>query len=365
MEGKESTYNDEISLRDLILKIRSFIREVIRYWYIPAICILLVIAYQGYQYIQFEPIYPARITFSVDEDEGGSSPGLTGILGQFGLGSVRPSRYNLDKILALSKSRRVIEHTLFGKIIIDGKDDFLANHLIREYHLNHTTQADDASESGFYFTHDSLSAFNRQENEILLSLFNFIIGPPDNPKKALITADYNEDTNIMSIDVSSTSEELSLALANRMFESLSEYYVNKAIEKQAKTLSVITAKKDSVLAVLKGTEYQLAHFKDSHRGMLMRTDQVSDLRLQREITALSAMYAEVLKNTEVADFSLKNKIPFIQVIDAPLSPIQPTQISLLRKLLISILIGGIIGTVLVVGRKVFIDIMAENGHVRT
>ena len=168
----------------------------------------------------------------------------------------------------------------------------------------------------------------------------------------------------MSIDVSTTNEEISLALANRMFESLSEYYVNKAIEKQSKTLSVITAKKDSVLTVLKGTEYQLANFKDSHRGLLMRTDQISELRLQREITALSAMYAEVLKNTEVADFSLKNKMPFIQVIDAPLSPIQPTQISLLRKILISIVIGGIFGSVLVVGRKVFKDIMAENGHFR-
>ncbi|MBL0006763.1 MAG: hypothetical protein IPP25_06105 [Saprospiraceae bacterium] len=362
MEEKESTYNDEISLRDLILKIRSFIQEVIRYWNIPAVCVLLALAYQGYQYIKFEPTYPARITFSVDEDEGGSSPGLTGILGQFGLGSVRPSRYNLDKILALSKSRRVIEHMLFGKIIIDGKDDFLANHLIREYNLNPPTQTNESSGSGFYFTHDSLPAFGRQENEMLMALFNFIIGPPDNPRKALITADYNEDTNIMSIDVSTTNEEISLALANRMFESLSEYYVNKAIEKQSKTLSVITAKKDSVLTVLKGTEYQLANFKDSHRGLLMRTDQISELRLQREITALSAMYAEVLKNTEVADFSLKNKMPFIQVIDAPLSPIQPTQISLLRKILISIVIGGIIGSVLVVGRKVFKDIMGENGH---
>lgn len=362
MEEKESTYNDEISLRDLILKIRSFIWEVIRYWYIPAVCILLALAYQGYQYIKFEPIYPASITFSVDEDEGGSSSGLTGILGQFGLGSVRPSRYNLDKILALSKSRRVIEYSLFGKNIIDGKDDFLANHLIREYNLNHPAQAD--AGSGFYFTHDSLAAFNRQENEMLLSLFNFIIGPPDDPKKALITADYNEDTNIMSMDVSTTSEELSIALANRMFESLSGYYVNKAIEKQINTLSVITAKKDSVLAVLKSAEYQLAYFKDSHRGLLMRTDQVSELRLQREITALSAMYAEVLKNTEVADFSLRNKMPFIQIIDAPLSPIQPTKLSLLRKLIIGILIGGIIGSVLVLGRKVFMDIMADNKHVR-
>ncbi len=356
MEDQHTNYNDEISLRDLLLKMSSFVHEILRQWRIPALCILLALAYQAYKYVTFVPVYPAKITFSVDEDEGGASPGLTGILGQFGLGSVRPSRYNLDKILALSKSRRVIAQTLFTKIEIDDKTDYIANHLIRIYHLS---EGAEENKAGFAFTHDSIQTFNRQENEMLMALYGFIIGPPDEPQKALITADYNEDTNIMSIDVSTSNETLSLALAQGMFRSLSDYYINKAIEKQLKTYTVVSAKRDSVLAVLKSTEFQLANFKDSHRGLVMRTDQLSELRLQREITALSAMYAEVLKNTEVADFSLKNKMPFIQVIDAPLSPIAPTQFSILRKFLIAVLLGGIIGSVYVVGRRILLDILAE------
>ena len=362
MEETPKTYNEEISLRDLILKGRSFIQEIVRHWRILALCIVLAVGFQVYKYITFEPVYPAKITFSVDEDEGGSNAGLTGILGQFGLGSVRPSRYNLDKIMALSKSRRVIEHTLFSKLGIDGKDDFLANHLIREYKVMGPANTPGGKPTDFFFTHDSLAAFNRTENEMLMTLYGMIIGPPEHPEKALVAADYNEDTNIMSIDVSTSDEALSLALAHRMFESLSRYYVNKAIEKQLKTYNVVSAKKDSVLTVLKSTEYQLANFKDTHRGLLMRTDQVSELRLTREITALAAMYAEVLKNTEVADFSLKNKLPFIQLIDAPLSPIQPTQISLLRKLLMGIIIGGFIGSALVVCRRIWLDIMADHSH---
>ena len=341
---------DEITFKDMVLKLRELFLEVLRYWMIPAICALLVMAYQAYKYYQHEPVYPAKITFSVDEDEGGSASGLTGILGQFGLGSVRPSRFNLDKILALSKSRRVIQHTLFSKVSIDGKDDYIANHIIREYELNESEDQKEG-ETLFLFTHDSLPLFNRQENEMLLNIYGIIIGPPDNPKKALVTADYNEDTNIMSIDVATTDESLSLELAQHMFESLSGYYVQKAIEKQFKVYTIVAHKKDSVLAVLKSAEYQLASFRDSHRSLLMRTDQLVELRLQREIAALSAMYAEVLKNTEVADFSLKNKTPFIQVIDAPLEPIQPTQVSLLRKLLIGMIIGGAIGAAFVIGRK--------------
>ena len=77
---------------------------------------------------------------------------------------------------------------------------------------------------------------------------------------------------------------------------------------------------------------------------------INELRLQREITALTAMYGEVLKNVEVADFSLKNKMPFIQVIDTPILPITPTQISLLRKLLNGLIAGGAIGSLFVVSR---------------
>jgi len=359
MEEKHTVYDEEISLRDLIFKLKSFMQEVLRYWRIPAFCILLAVGFQVYKYVTYTPVYPARITFSVDEDEGGSAQGLTGILGQFGLGSVRPSRYNLDKILALSKSRRVIEQTLFQKLDVEGKDDYLANHMIRLYQLNGGEGKGSEGKAPFYFTHDSLARFTREENEMLMALYGFIIGPPEDPEKALISADYNEDTNIMSLDVTTTDEELSLALAEHMFKALSDYYINKAIEKQLKTYTVVSAKKDSVLGVLKSTEYQLASFKDSHRGLVMRTDQLSELRLQREITALSAMYAEVLKNTEVADFSLKNKMPFIQVIDAPLSPIQPTKLSLMRKLLIGILVGGAIGSVYVIGRSIYRDLIAE------
>jgi hypothetical protein len=360
MDETQTTSTDEVTLRDLILKTKSYSLELLRYWTIPAICIALALGFELYKYFTYVPVYPAIITFSVDEDEGGNSSGLTGILGQFGLGSVRPSRYNLDKILALSKSRRVIENTFFTKITLDGKEDFLANHLMREYGLNKRPVKKGDAKKEFSFTHDSLALFGHDENEMLISLYNFIIGPPDDPKKALVKADYNEDTNIMSLEVSTTNETLSLQLADRMFASLSNYYVTKAIEKQLKTYTVVSAKKDSVLTELKSVEYQLASFKDTHRGLLMRTDQLSDLRLQRDIAALSALYAEVLKNTEVADFSLKNKMPFIQVIDAPLSPLVPTQVSLLRKLLIGIFIGGVAGSIFVFGRKLFRDLLSHS-----
>src|SRR5688572_3835721 len=109
MNEPQVVYNDEISLRDYILKGRDYFYEVLRYWYVPATIALLVAGYQVYKYVRFVPQFPATVTFSVDEDEGGSQSGLTGMLSQFGLGGIRPTRYNFDKILELSRSRRVIQ----------------------------------------------------------------------------------------------------------------------------------------------------------------------------------------------------------------------------------------------------------------
>src|SRR5688500_539856 len=173
MEEYQQVREEETSLRDYILKAREYFREVLCYWYIPSALALLVAAYQVYKYYQHVPLYSATITFLVDEDEGGGSSALTGMLSQFGLGSVRPARYNFDKILELSRSRRVVQESLFSKITIDGKEDFLANHLIRIYEF-HNNIGD--GEGTFYFTHDSLALFSRRENEVLKSIYHFIIG---------------------------------------------------------------------------------------------------------------------------------------------------------------------------------------------
>ena len=349
MVDDSKPYEESVSFRDYVLKARSYFAEVLRYWYVPAFFAILGMAWQFYQYSIHIPVYSARITFSVDEDEGGSAAGLTGMLSQFGLGGVRPARYNFDKIIALSRSRRVVQQSFFTRITVDGKEDYIANHVIRIYGF----------EKKGYFTHDSLPGFTRDENALLIKLYNFTIGSIENPEKALLSATYNEDSNILSLTATTRNETLSLELAHRTFQALSDYYINKAIEKSLKTYKIVTTKKDSVMAELRSKEYQLASFKDRNRGLIMRTDQVGELRLQRDVTALSAMYAEVLKNTEIADFSLRNKTPFIQVIDTPIPPIRPSELSLIRKIIKGLILGSIIGVAIVVCRKAWHELMAE------
>lgn len=347
---------DDISLGELIRRGKSFWTEIRRHRQWPVVLALAGAAAMTWSWWSYKPVYPATITFSVDEDEAGSASGLAGMLGQFGLGNLRPARYNLDKILALSKSRRVIQEVFFRRITMSGESDFLANHMLRAYGL------DQVDGQPFAFSHDSLDTFSRIENDRLLALYETVVGPPDKPKKALVQAEYNEDTNIMSITAATTEEVLSFELANGLFQSLSGYYVNKAIEKQLKTFRIVSAKRDSIMAALRTAEFQLASFKDRGRDLVLRTDQLTEPRLQREIIALSAMYAEVAKNAEVADFALRNKTPFIQVIDSPVYPIRPLTRSLPKKILIGLFLGGLAGGMVVILRKILREAVAGDGR---
>ena len=62
---------DEFTFRYYILKARSYFDELLSYWYIPVAIGLMFAAYQAYKYYKYVPLYPATITFSVDEDEAG------------------------------------------------------------------------------------------------------------------------------------------------------------------------------------------------------------------------------------------------------------------------------------------------------
>src|SRR5687768_2501062 len=172
MDENPVVYEKSVSFRDYVLRGRTYVNELLRYWYIPAAFALLGAGYKAYKYSDHIPVYNAQITFSIDEDEGGSSAGLTGMLSQMGLG-VRPTRYNFDKILELSKSRRVVQEPMFARITVDGKEDFLANHIIRIYGVG--VDEEEGSGEPMFFTHDSLSSFTREENELLKSVYGLII----------------------------------------------------------------------------------------------------------------------------------------------------------------------------------------------
>ncbi len=342
----------ELTLKDLILAFQKFRREAFRKWWLYGIVFLVIGGALVYRALATPVTYEAKLTFMVNEDEGNPFGGVTGLLGQFGLGRGRGGRYNLDKIVQLAKSRRIVQEVLLTKT----QGDYIGNQFIVLYDLDDQWAKDDSAMAGFRFTRDSVAAFNEQERKALLSLYALLAGSPD--KDGLMTATYDDESSVLTLTCETTDEQLSIDFARTQFDRLSEFYIDQATERQLQTFNVVREKVDSIQEELTKADMNLAVFSDASNGMWSRVDLLKRDQLQREINKLSAMQVEAVKNMEYAEFSLKNAKPVIQEIDIPISPLQPLQPSLLKALVIAAAVAFILTSLYLIGRKAVREAMA-------
>ncbi len=352
-------YDDEISLKDLVLKLQEFWREMWKYWWMVILFCIPFLAFFLYKHVSHIKTYKANLSFMVNEDEGGGGlSAVSGVLGSFGLGGSVGGEYNLEKMLSLLKSRKIIQEVLLDTLEMDGHKDFFANHLILSQELHEEWEdldIDDVDLRGFLFSHPKISKFTLNENTVLKYLHTLLIGNADKGIENLLTSNITDDTGIMEIGITSRNEILSIALTEALYERLSKFYVDKSIEKHSKTFEIISSKADSLQGELRSSEYALAVFKDTNRGLYNRKDQLEEFRLEAKAQMLGAAFLKVVEQKEIAEFTLNDKTPVVQIIDYPISPIEPSESHLIKDLVLACFIGGFLSLLFIIGRKILRD----------
>ncbi len=361
MEPNPSYYqDDEITLKELILKLQEYWRELWANWLIIGLLALPVLGFfMGKAFLS--PItYPAKLTFMVNEDEGMRLGGLTSMLGQFGLGGGGGGKYNLDKIVELARSRQILERVIISKADYKGQEDFLGNHIIREYEIHEEWEKDTTGLKGFLFTHGEWDKFSIAENKALLRLYSQMVGSSEQRITAIYNVGYNDDTGIFTLTISGKTQDLSLLLANTVYQQLNQYYIDKTTEKFKITTEYARAKVDTLERLLNSRQYQLLQFEDRQQGLVMRTAEAGKFKIQRDLGVFGAAYGEAIKNLEIAEFAYRTATPFWQVIDRPIAPLKPRRETSKKKaLLMGVLLGGFLGATFVIGRKIYREAMAE------
>ncbi len=353
--SKQYIEEDEITLKDLIGKIQEFWREAWKNkWWIILIAALGASGFLISAWLT-PATYPAKTVFMVNEDEGSSS-GINSLLGQFGLGGGKSGKFNLDKIIELSKSLKILRVALFKEVEIEGKKDFYANHIIRYYDFHDKWKKDTTGLPDFYFTHGKFNDFNRLENNALKQVYEQVIG--GEKTKGLLSTSYGDKTGILSMSVNSVKEELSIGLMEAIYEELSNFYINKSVESKRKTYENIKFKVDSLRARYQQLNLSLARVEDRSYGVLDRTDlvKINDLRTESQVTMLA--FGEAVKNMEFSDFQLRNATPIFQLIDSAVPPIKPEKSSKAKAILIGGFLGGFLAVGFFIGRKIIRDAMS-------
>ncbi len=345
-ENKIKTIKDEeITFRDIVLTVREYSREVLRNWLWIVAFTLPITSYLLYKAITTKPVYGASLTFLVNGNEG-SSLGIAAIAGKLGLDGLGATNTNLDKITDLSKSRRIVQLALFHRSTIDERDDFFANHLIRERELHEQWKKDTTGLNGFLFKNGDFERFNRTENNALLQLYDILSG-----KKGIFSCSFAKMSEMLTLDLTTTNETLSIELLQAIFAELSNFYVEKSIVKESKTYNVLRQQSDSIKRLARAREVAAASFDDNQRGLILSQDRLPSEQMKKEALIYNTMYAESQKNLAIAGFALENKAPYIQEIDRPIAPIEPKGKSKKIAVVLGFIIGGFLGTLFIVLRK--------------
>lgn len=345
---KHYSTDDEISLEDIVIAVRDFVRESLRKWWLFALLFVFISGYLVYNAYSTPTTYRATFTFMRDTDESGAGSSMASILGQIGFGG-RRNPFNLDRVLELAKSRRVVQGTIFEKLEIQGKSDFLANHVIAVYALDEGWANETPELGGFRFASDNVDRFSDLELGALKKVYGFIVGTPK--RDGLVSVEYSEESTILSLYSVTIDEILSIELITELYDNLAGYYVSKSTEKQQVTYDIVKYKADSIGYLLAKNELEYAQFKDANQNLYSNLAKLKEQRLSRNIQKLNIIHVEALKNVEIADFGLRNATPVIRELDKPIRPLEPMTKSKMRAIMIGFLLSFILGSAIILGIK--------------
>ena len=302
--------------------------------------------------------YSAPLTFVINEDDGGGVGGIGAVLGELGFGGSKAG-HNYEKISQLATSRLILGKSLTTLATIDNQPDFLGNHIIDILNFPLITKSGDVNLTDFRFKDSSDSNYMRQKELAILLLSKRLKGSPDKGVDGLVSIDYDDESSFLQIVGKTEYPELSIALANTLYDVLSEFYIHNTIEKQQATYEHVKQKADSIHLALRSAEHQLARFQDQGKSIILNTNKLPRQQIYRKVEMLYIMYGEAIKNQERAEFLLSSATPYFQVIDRPLGPFQPTGKSRFKALIIGGILGGLLTIAFFIGRHWLVERLEE------
>ncbi len=347
--------DDEISLKDLILKFREFRKEIWRSKLLVfSIMMLFAAGFLAKAFID-KTEYTSGLRFLLS----GTTPRSTSV-GDFDFVPVEN-----NKITELAKSGRIIHNVLLNKANMGGKDDYIANHIINLYEFHEEWNKEPYLEEyahlhlgDFYFKHDAIGAFQQREYRALNILHEFLTGSSLRKRKGIMNITYDLKSEIFTLNVKSLDDNLSTALANAIYNELRAFYVEQTVGRPTKALGLVTVEVDSLYNQLTRAEAQYAGLSDRDRGLVSVISKLPREKLARDISLFEQEYKAALSRKRSLEQLLARDTPEFQIIDQTFIPIVE-KLSKPKMILIGLFLGGFLAFLYVIGRKIVREALAE------
>ncbi|WP_293050241.1 Wzz/FepE/Etk N-terminal domain-containing protein [Paludibacter sp.] len=332
-----TTSSDEISLQEMLLHLTTIKKKI---WNKKWIVIVIAVIGAGIgltKSVLTKPTYTAKLSFALQDEKGGGMSGLASLASQFGVSvGGASSAFGGDNLYELFTSRRLVEQTLLCPTTINGKTTNLLNLYIDTYKLREgwsKSSKPEIQKMAFPLSQDRKS-YTRAQDSILQSIYTTITKKP-----MLTVAQRGKKLSIGDISFVSENEDLSKLFVENLIHETTDFYVYTKTKVSRDNYLKLLHQADSVKAIFNGAVAARASQADAVPNAVRQVASVGVVRSQSNVQVAGATYAEMIKNLEVMKMTINQETPLVQVIDAPVYPLEKQRLGKAK----GILIGGFTG----------------------
>jgi hypothetical protein len=351
-QEQQQDFNDEISLKELIIKGKEWFNYLLSQWKI-----VLLAGFIGgalgltYSLIK-KPVYTATLTFVLDDDK--SSGGIGGALGlasSFGidLGGDGGSVFSGANLVELFKSRAMVEKTLLSSVVLDGKKTTLTEMYIQNKGWREKWN-DKPKFKGIQFLPETKRTyFTRVHDSILGKIYS------DLSKNVLSVEQKDKKTSIINLEVSSINELFSKYFSEALIREVSSFYIDTKSKKSRENMMILERQTDSIRSALNGAITGVAVDNDNTFNLnpALNVRRAPSARRQVDVQANTAILTELIKQTELAKVTLRKETPLIKVVDYPILPLPMDRLSKSKGIIIGGVLVGFLSLLFLVIKRIY------------
>jgi uncharacterized protein involved in exopolysaccharide biosynthesis len=337
--------SDEVSLKELILKGKDWFAYLWGYKWRILLAGLLGGAL-GFVYAKYfsKPTYTATVSFTLEQKSGAGAGALGGLASSLGLGDMGGSSSGMfggENVLHLMKSNRIIHQSLK-----EGQPDLKGDHLLNAYLKNHFEKPLQEKEIELFPENLDSVTFTRAQDSLLLLITKNI------REEQLVAERQDKKTSIINLEVKDNNEEWAYLFSKALVKNAIDLYLEIKVGKLLRTELELTQKKDSIRGLLDGSITTLAYETDLNSHTPLMRYKTNQAKKQIDVEVLKSMYGSVIQNLEITKMQRAQEEPIIEIIDAPILPLESRQVNELK----GIVLGGLMISFLTFGYFVLIKL---------
>ena len=338
-ENSTNIESDEISLKELINKIREWYRFLLSKW-ILIILFSIIGGIIGFTYAYFQkPTYKAELTFAMEDDKSGGGGGLSSALGlasSFGIdlgGGGAGGAFSGANLMALMKSRKIVEKTLLSPVVYKGQTISLTDCYIEFNELREKwTKKPKIKNIGFPISIDR-SNFTLQQDSILKSIYLDLV------TNELSVGQADKKISIIGVTVNSINEQFSKAFCETLASVTADYYIELKTKKAKQNVDILQKQVDSIKSKL---NYSMVGTWGAEKV---------------NVTVSSTILGQLAANLEISKVSLRKETPLIQIIDRPILPLDKEKVSKRKSLLLGGFLAAFLTALILIFNQLYKKIM--------